>query len=441
MVGRDLALSLIEKALGFSTAEQTQVQLITGESMLTRYAENHIHQNVSESNSRLLIRVAFGKKLGSATTNDLSDEGIRRAVESACTIAQLSKENPRFSNFAYPSDQPYPEVISYSEETASLTSMERAEKVKIITDKARAAGFKAAGSLSTQVGELAIGNSHGIRAYNPSTRASISAMVMSETSAGQASDTAMNVNDVDFVGVAEKAFNKCRDSQDPVSIEAGDYEVILEPQAAGMLLSFLVRAVFNPMLMLEGRSLLKDRMGTQLLSDKLTIWDDATDPRGLPTPFDFEGIPKQKVVLIENGVAKNLVYDTFTANLSDTKSTGHATPFGMGGAPMHMFVQPGDASIDDMIKSTKKGLLITRFHYANMIHPMRVVVTGMTRDGTFLVEDGEIKAPVKNLRFTQGILEALNDIEMVGQEVFRAGQGSVPALKIGKFTFTGVTEH
>ncbi len=188
----------------------------------------------------------------------------------------------------------------------------------------------------------------------------------------------------------------------------------------------------------EGRSFLCDRVGEKLAGDAITIWDDGTDARQCPAAFDWEGVPKRKVMIIEKGVACGPVYDSYTANKEGKESTGHGllAPNTFGPYPSHLFLGPGDATVEDMVASTDRGILVTRFHYTNVVHEKHTILTGMTRDGTFLIENGRIARPVKNLRFTQNILEALSDVEMVGRQGRLVEYAWTPALKIGKFSFT-----
>jgi predicted Zn-dependent protease len=206
---------------------------------------------------------------------------------------------------------------------------------------------------------------------------------------------------------------------------------------------------FSAVALQEGRSFMVGRMGQQIVDPRVSIWDDGASPGGLPWPFDFEGVPKQRVDLIESGVARGVVYDSYRAGKEEGKaSTGHALPApnAYGPLPLNTFFAPGDASVEEMIANTERGLYVTRFHYTRPVEPAQVIVTGMTRDGTFLIKDGELAYPVKNLRFTQSYLEALNRVEMIGSEprllIGLAGiaRDRVPALKLGSFAFTGATE-
>ena len=199
----------------------------------------------------------------------------------------------------------------------------------------------------------------------------------------------------------------------------------------------------------EGRSFMCGKIGERVTGDKVTIWDDGLDPRGLPLPFDFEGMPKQKVMLIEKGIAKNVVYDSATAAKEPgKKSTGHSLPAPntQGPLPINLFMEPGKSTKEEMLASTDRGIWVTRFHYTNVLHPVKTVITGMTRDGTFLIEKGKITRPLKNLRFTQSILEALSNVEMltstlkVVKDDWNALGTTVPAIKVRNFRFTGGTE-
>jgi predicted Zn-dependent protease len=444
MTGRDAVEAILRKAVDWSAAGQTQAVLIGGESSLTRLAENVIHQNVTEKDATLTVKAVFGRRLGTASTNDLTDAGIRRVVDRACEIARLSREDKRFVSLPSPlgGDHPYADVRSFAGATSSFGAAERAAAAGVFSSEARHSGLRAAGSVSVQVGEIGIANSLGVMAYCPHTRVETSTVFMSEDSAGYAGDAAIDVEDISFEDVAGRAAAKCRDSRGAVAVEPGEYQVVLEPEAVGALLMFLVRVGFHHVLYRQGGSFLSRKLGRRVLSENITIWDDGLDPRGLPVPFDFEGTPKRRLVLFERGVFRNMVYDSYTAGEAGTRSTGHAIPYAdFGAMPMNVFVEPGRADLGELLGSVKRGLLVTRFHYTNLVHPSKVVITGMTRDGTFLIENGKVSHPVKNMRFTHSALDALRNVEAVGSEVRRLGMANVPSMKIGRFTFTGSTEY
>jgi predicted Zn-dependent protease len=273
---------------------------------------------------------------------------------------------------------------------------------------------------------------------------------MSDTSAGYASALALDVDDLDFEAIGREAVEKCLHSQNPRGLEPGEYTVILEPYAVEDFLLMMAYTGFGAVAMQEGRSFMAGKLGEKIVDPRVSIWDDGLSPDGIPWPFDFEGVPKQRVDLIESGVARGVVYDSYRAGKEEGKaSTGHALPApnSFGPFPANAFFAPGDATLEEMIASTERGIYVTRFHYTRPVEPTKVVITGMTRDGTFLIENGEIAYPVKNLRFTQSYLEALNEVAMIGTEprllagmALEISRNSVPALKLNKFAFTGATE-
>ncbi len=443
MVGRDRALSIVTKAVEFSEADQTEAVVRVTDAYLTRFSSNYIHQNVGEHNVQLSVRVALGKRLGSASTNAVDEQGIRECVQRALRIARVQEENPDFASF--PAPEPIPEVGGYFEETAECTPDRRAEGVARIIDAASSRGLQAAGAFSTAAAELAVANSLGVRAYHRWTTAALNTVIMSDEGSGWAAALAGQVGDIDPQAVASRAIDKCLRSAHPAALEPGEYEVVLEPAAVATLMGFLARLGFSALAVQEGRSFLCGKIGQRIVDERITMWDDATDPAGIPMAFDFEGVPKRRLSLLRRGVAENVVHDSFTAGREGKKSTGHAIPGGFGEPmPTHLFVASGEATLEEMIASTRRGILVTRFHYVNPVHPVKTIITGMTRDGTFLIENGRVTRPVKNFRFTESILNALNQVELVGKDRElhggRLGGIMVPALKLRRFHFTGVTE-
>ncbi len=453
MLGEKRIKEISEGILARSTADQTEVVVLSGDSYLTRFANSTIHQNVAETDTEVRIRVvlrgagAQGAQVGVATTNDLSDEALARTLEAALEIARLQPENPEFRSL--PGPQPLPEVAAFSESTAGCTPEQRAKGVGAICLLARDRGVVASGALTTALFEIAVANSLGIWAYYPTTSADINTVIMSDTSAGYASALALDFDDLDFEAIGQEALEKCLRSQNPRSLEPGEYTVILEPYAVQDFANMMSYTGFSALALQEGRSFLVGKMGERIMDPRISIWDDGLSPAGIPWPFDFEGVPKQRVDLIQAGIARGVVYDSYRAGKEEGQtSTGHALPApnSFGPFPLNLFFASGESVLADMIRSTERGIYVTRFHYTRPVEPKQVVITGMTRDGTFLVENGELAYPVKNLRFTQSYLEALNHVELIGAEprllagLGGLGRDSVPALKLAKFRFTGATE-
>ncbi len=447
MQGKERLTQIAQQVLGLSSADQTEVLILGSDEQLTRFAANSIHQNVSETDVAVRVRAVYGQKVGVASGNDLGDSALQQLVESAETVARLQQDNPDFRSL--PGPQPIRERDAYVEATAACTPEMRAHAVAAICALARDSGLEAAGAYSTGAEELLVANSLGISAYHRRTVGQVIAMMMGKTSSGYADQTALDITELDPEAVGRTALDKALRARDPTGIEPGTYTVILEEDAVASMLFTLGYLGLGALSVQEGRSFMNGHFGESITGDQITIWDDGHDPRGIVQPFDYEGVPKQRVALIEEGVAKAVVYDSFTAGREEGKtSTGHSLPAPntAGPLPLNLFLAPGKASKEDMLASTERGIWVTRFHYTNPVHPVKAVLTGMTRDGTFLIERGEIVRPLKNLRFTQGILEAFAQARMIGSELklVKAGWGGsatcVPALKIHDFRFTGTTE-
>ena len=446
MLGKTRLQGIAERVLDGAKADQTEVMITANDSHLTRFAMNTIHQNVSETNVSIRVRSIIGNKVGVASGNDLSDGALKEIVERAETVARFQQENPE--SVSLPDPKPVREIEAYVEATADSTPVERASGAKEILDRSERNGLDAAGAFSTEAQEILIANSRGVMAYHRGTIAEVMAVVMGKTGSGYAAEASIDVRDLAPAKVGEVAVDKALRSADPTDIEPGEYTVILEEEAVADMVFFLGWLGMGALSVQEGRSFMAGKFGEKVTGDKITIWDDGLDPRGIPLPFDFEGVPKQKVVLIENGIAKAVVYDTFTAAREGKASTGHSLPAPntFGPIPINLFMAPGTATKEEMLAATDRGIWVTRFHYTNPVHPVKTILTGMTRDGTFLIENGKIKRPLKNLRFTQSILEAFANADMLGSELkmVKSDWGAMgtcaPAARIHGFNFTGTTE-
>ena len=446
MLGETRLREIADRVLREAKADQTEVLVTVEDSNLTRFAVNSIHQNVTETSVGVRVRSILGKKTGVASGNEISDEALSALVRSAEAAASFQKDNPDFKSL--PAPQPIELVDAYVEATASFTPEERADAVRKILDAARSHRLEAAGSFSTEAEEICIANSLGVSAYQRRTASNVRTVVMGPDSSGYGADTSKDVRILDPGRVGREAVDKALQSVNPTNIEPGEYTVILEEEAVADMLRFLGWVGFNGTAFLEKRSFLTGRLGEKVTGDLITIWDDGRDPSGLPLAFDFEGVPKRKIMLIENGVAKHVVYDSFTAGRANTESTGHGlpSPSMFGPVPINMFMAPGTATKEEMLAATERGIWVTRFHYTNPVHPTKTIQTGMTRDGTFLIEDGKLARPVKNLRFTQSILEAFTRVDMISSTIqpvkslYGGFVTSVPAIRTHGFRFTGTTE-
>jgi predicted Zn-dependent protease len=441
-------LHVAERAVGLATAagaDEVEAVVSADEARLTRFANSEIHQNVAEIDESLNLRVAIGRRVGVASSNRLDDDGLRRLAETAVAIARNSAELEDWAGLPEPT--PIREIpTAWSDGTAGSTPEERADGVRAVIAAADTAGVRAFGSFSTSAEQLAVANSKGIRAEQRRTTSQLlTVMMAADGGSGYAEQAGVDATTIDAETVGREAAEKARATENPVSIEPGDWSVVLEEYAVVDILSMLAYMGFSALAVQEDRSFFEP--GKVIGSELVTIVDDATEPGAMPMAFDYEGVAKQRVVLVERGVCREVVWDTQTAARSGRRSTGHGLPAPntFGPFPLNLVMSPGDANRDELIGGLERGLLVTRFHYTNPVHPKLAIVTGMTRDGTFLVEGGRIVGPVRNLRFTQSYLAALAGTTAVGRErrTLKGDFGGVlvPAVRIDGWTFTGATEH
>ncbi len=387
-----------------------------------------------------------GRRIGVASTGRLDRDGLRAVAEAAGRIARNVEENDEFVSLPGPL-RPIPDLpAAFAPGTAEASPELRAEGARAVIAAADDAGVTAFGSFATTTEAIAVANSLGIRAAGERTTSQLIVVAMgADGGSGYAETAAVDATTIDAAGLGREASARARATANAVSVEPGDYPVVLEEYAVVDILDMLGYLGFSALAVQEGRSFAEP--GRRVGSDLVDIWDDGADPLGLPMAFDYEGVAKRRVSLIERGVCRDVVYDAQTAARGGVESTGHGLPAPnpYGPFPLNMIMGAGTASRDELIGGLERGLLVTRFHYTNPVHPKLAIVTGMTRDGTFLVEGGRIVGPVKNLRYTQSYLDALAGVEAVGRErrCVRGflGGAVVPAIRIASWTFTGGTEH
>jgi predicted Zn-dependent protease len=441
LVSAERALALAEAA----GADEVEAVVSADEARLTRFANSEIHQNVAETNESLNQRVAIGRRIGVASSNRLDDEGLRRLAETAVAIARNSAELEDWAGLPEPTEI-HELPAAWSDGTAGSTPELRAEGVRAVIAAADAAGVRAYGSFSTSAERLAVASSTGIRAGQRRTTSQLLTVMMdADGGSGYAESASVDASTIDATAIGREAAAKAQASANPVSVDPGDWPVVLEEYAVVDILSSLAYMGFSALAVQEERSFAEP--GKVIGSELVTIVDDATEPGAMPMAFDYEGVAKQRVVLVERGVCRDVVWDAQTAARAGRQSTGHGLPApnSFGPFPLNMVMSPGATSRDDLVGGLERGLLVTRFHYTNPVHPKLAIVTGMTRDGTFLVEGGRIVGPVRNLRFTQSYLAALAGTSAVGRDrrTLRGDFGGVlvPAVRIDAWTFTGTTEH
>jgi len=446
LIGPDEVRRVAAAALELPGADGVEVLFAHEWGGLTRFASSAIHQSTWSEDTAIRIRAVREGRIGIAATNDFTPEGARAAAESALEMAAVVSPDPLYPGLAPP--QAVPERDGFDEATAGTTPEHRAASVAELVAQPPE-GFTAAGAYETRASEVAVANTEGQFCWHPWSQTSITTVVTGgEGGSGFAECFAARAADLDLAAIGRRAADKAVASRSPVALDPGRYTVVLEPAAVSTLVGFLAWIGFGGRSVAEGRSCLSGRTGQQVAAPSITIYDDATASGTLGIPFDFEGVPRERVDLIVRGVFRTAVYDMRTAKQAGTTTTGHALPppNPEGPFPLNLFMEPGDSSLEEMIATTDRGVLVTRFHYSNVVHPVESTITGMTRDGTFLIERGEVTRPVRNLRFTQSILEALTNTTAIGRETELASEffysaSRVPALGVEGFHFSGRSDH
>jgi len=434
---------IADKVFKFSDADETEIEIGMTSDALTRFANNTIHQNVAEQVLNVSVRTVLDGRTARATTNKTDDDSLRRVVETAKTLARSQPRNPGL--LPMPGPQKYQKVARYFENTAHATPADRARAVVHVAEMAEKNKQTAAGIFSTGVTQFAIANTRGLFASHRQTRAEFSITILESDSSGWAKSNSQDLAQIDPVALARSASEKSAASRKPAEVAPGSWTVILEPSAVLDLVGFLFYD-FAGTAMADQRSCFNRRMGRRIMGENISLSDDAYHPLQSGAPFDGEGMPRQKILLVDKGVPSNLVYSRATAKKMKAKSTGHGLPLpnDMGEAPMNLVFSGGNSSLDEMVRSTERGILVTRVWYIRDVDPYEKVLTGMTRDGTFLVQDGKLAGGLRNFRFNQSVLEMLSNVELMGPSVRAAGEESfdmvVPSMKVRNFHFSEVTK-
>jgi PmbA protein len=434
---------ILERVLKLSEADETEVEVGATTDALTRFANNTIHQNVAEQTLAISVRAVIDGRTARATTNKTDEESLRRVASAAKSLARNEPRNPDLLPMLRA--QKYRNVSRFFAATAETAPQDRARAVKRVCDAAGKAKQTAAGIFSSGSMRSVLANSKGLYARHQQTRAEFSVTVLEANSSGWAKSNSPDIRNIDPDELAESAGRKAAESRNPREIPAGHYTTVLEPPAVLDLVGFLFYD-FAGTAVLDKRSCFTGRMGKKLMGQNISVWDDVYHPLQTGAPFDGEGVPKQKVTLVDQGVLKHLVYSRATAKKMKAQPSGHgfSLPNEYGEAPMNLVFSGGQASLDDMVRSTERGILVTRLWYIREVDPYEKILTGMTRDGTFLIENGRVKGGLRNFRFNQSVLEMLSKVDMLGVPVRSAGEESfemvVPPMKIRDFHFSEVTK-
>ena len=461
MLTREQAADTFDRIRKLSTADEVEVHFSGGKFALTRFANNTIHQNVAEENHIVSLRTVFSGRTARASTNRLDEESLRQVVKSSENLARVQHSDPDLlrvpdlQEASAAAQVPCP--ARHFEQTMATTPELRAEGVKKIVGIADRHKLTTAGVFASAESFEGIFNSRGLSRWHAQTSAEVSITMLAEDSSGWQKANSPNVANLDPTQLAEVAAQKAVDSAHPREIPAGKRTVILEPAAVLDIVGFMFWD-YSGMAILDQRSFLTGRIGKKLFGENVTIFDDVTHPLQAGSPFDGEGVLRQRVPLVESGIVRRVVYARATAarmkksehrdNVGAIEATGHGLPLPneMGEIPLNIVFAPAGnpQSLEQMISSTESGVLVTRLWYIREVEPFEKMMTGMTRDGTFIVENGRVTGGIRNFRFNESLIHMLSNVEAMSTPVRSCGEESfdmvVPAMKVRDFNFTEVTK-
>lgn len=459
MLNRERAQDIFYKLKKYSGADDLEMLIGGGKNTLTRFANNTITQNVAEENYEISVRSVFGGRTGRATTNKFDDESLRRVVQSSEALARVQEEDPDLPTMCTPqeagTDGGAPS--RYFDETAKLGPQQRAEVVGRMVDVAVRGKLTSAGVCADGEHFSALFNSRGVARFYKQTYSELSITMLAGNSSGWQKANSPQFSRLDPMMLAETAAKKARDSADPKEVPAGKYTVILEPAAVLDLVGFMFWD-FGGLALLDQRSFLNNRIGKKVFGENITVYDDVYHPLQAGADWDGEGVRRERIELIRHGVVERVVHARGTARrigqsklkeqVGEVRPTGHGFPLpnDLGEMPMNIvFEVSGETkSVEQMVTDTERGILVTRLWYIREVEPYEKLLTGMTRDGTFLVENGKVTTGILNFRFNESLLHMLSNVEAMGPAVRASGEESfdmvVPAMKIKDFNFTEVTK-
>ncbi len=447
MIGKDRILNRLRSAISGRNGDQVEILSIAREAGCTRYANSTIHQNVHENRLTTYVRVVGEEKIGLAKVPSIEEDDLSMGIRRARAAAANATREEGFPGFPGPAS--YSEIESYSSETAGFDHRRRASLLKGLFSDARSRGVEMAGALTTGETETAVVNTNGVEGYQCSTFFDVTFTALAGDVSGYSGKVGVEAAETEISWLAKRAMDKALAGGRPISLEPGKYTVILEPKALAELLEWSSYIAFGAKSYRDGISFMAGKIGKKIVGDDITIYDDGLEPNGLPVAFDYEGTPKTRRDIIREGRAVGVVYDSLYASRENTTSTGNATlpDSDEGPVPLNVFMEAGDLPKEELIASTPSGILITRFHYVNgLLEPEIALMTGMTRDGTFLIEDGVLKSRIEEMRFTDSVLRMLSRVTGMSREresikSWWSDEGvyTVPYVRIEEVSFTGKT--
>ena len=447
-IEQDHARRAAETVLDHPGADAVEVVVAASATGVTRYASSHIIQNIARKEVRAYVRVALGDRVATTTTNQLDRAHLEAAAASALEAAKASPPDPGFPGFALAEDVGSPkEAGRWDDATASASPARRAEAVNRILSVS--GDTSAAGIFETGSHSFAVVSSLGVDSFDAYTRCVTSCLLDNGESTGWGEDSSYALGDVDLEAAAGRALHKAEAGRNAGDAEPGSYEVVLEPSAVATMLEYLSYAGFGAKQVIENESFLAERCGEKVGAPTITVADDVWHPKSIGIGFDFEGVPRRRVPVIDSGIATGPVTDLRTARELATESSGHSSGSAeFGPFAANVVLEAGDDETEDLIAGVADGFLVTRFHYVNILDRPATDLTGMTRDGTFRIRDGEIAEPVHNFRFAQSALDALASVQGIGRDQIAIapdytsfGSTVAPAVRVGQFHFASVTSH
>lgn len=440
------SFEILDRALAAANTEADAV-FTSVDQNISRFANSNVHQNMSEVSAGLTLRVIVDGCMGVASTSSFDDAEIRQTAELAREAAKHSNPLPNFHGLNR-DDTPPAQLITFDERTASITPAEKARDLRTIFDRGLQRDVQFAGMYLTSKASVACANTHGVRRFAPLTFSDSTMIAIHARGSGYATRCARRVDEVDVLSLGEEAITKATLRLDNIEdIEPGAFDVILEPPALTEVFDWLTMIAFTGQAYEDGSSFIADRLGQKIVGENLTLADDALDSSFLPFPFDMEGFAKRRIPIIDHGIARTPMVDQVYADRLGFPPNGGAWHLGGSdhGTAYHIAIDAGDTTREEMIASTKLGIWVTRFNYVNgLLEPKSALMTGTTRDGTFLIRDGQVAARLPNLRWTQSMVDALSNIESLTRERRRVstwfnmfGGTIAPVMKVRGWTFTG----
>lgn len=413
-------------------------------SELTRFAESYIHQNVAETNLNLTVKVINEDRISVVEMNSIDDHTISKNIEKAIEVTKIAPKLDYHYSLVTP--QSYKIKSKYSKDTANFTPLNRAQLVSQLIKEVNKRGYEAAGAFKTEVSTLLVANSEGVFAFDRETKVDFNCVITRDNSTAYTSFIDSDINNFNIKKITDELLETAFKNVEQIEIELGAYTVILSPEAVAEILNYAGYTAFNGKMIMEGKSFVCHNQGKKIFPETITVSDDPFNELTLPIPFDLVGYPREKIDLIKDGVIKDGVYDHLTALKYNRKCTGNTLPpeyASFGALPFNLVMEEGSNFVGEMISSTKKGIYVSRFHYVNILNPMSVQLTGMTRDGTFLIEDGKLTRAIKNMRFNTSVIDMLKAVDMISKErqikSGFIGPTVAPYLRTNNFTFSSKT--